>query len=297
MQKISNTLILESVIQAVHSVTQRRTTAKIAYATLQTSMQALQDSYDFLKHITIKAQSLHSDGLQIVIRENIQHIAPETIGKSLESMIRLVYTDLEEQAGLYFITEIKQYIPRNVLQMIENCNIDLVQLQIEQNHYFQRLERKRLELEQAQKATGMKKPPVNLLGYTWNNVASWKHEPDSNFCVLYDEHGNVLDRLNLDTIIQSYVEKLSGYAGKESNIQPDQIKIFEKEYRLLELMYSRDMDAETAAKTLHISKQELNAMIYKLSEIEMLQYISDDVVEITEMGMKYLHKKDKKNQS
>lgn len=295
MQKMSNALILESVIQSIHSVTQRRTSTKIAYATIQTSMQALQDSYDFLKHITIKPQTVHTDGLPIAITEKIEDTAAETIGKALESMIRLIYTDLEEQAGLYFITEIKQCIPRKIMLMIENCNVDLVQLQIEQNHYFQRLERKRIESEQAQKATGMKKPPVNLLGYTWNNVSSWKHEPDSNYCVLYDENGNVLDRLNLDTIIQSYVEKLSGYAGKESHIEPDQIKIFEKEYKLLELMYSRDMDAETAAKTLHISKQELNAMIYKLSEIEMLQYISDDVVEITDMGMKYLNKKEKKN--
>ncbi|MFO7677516.1 MAG: hypothetical protein R6V50_03930 [Thermoplasmatota archaeon] len=295
MQKISNSLILESVLQAIHTVTTRKTSSKIADAAIHTTLETLKDSYEFLKNIQITSQAIQSETLNISISEEIEQLEPTTIGKAIESIIRFIYTDLEEQVGLYFITEFKRYMPRKVLLMIENYNVDLVQLQIEQNHYFQQLERKRIESEEAKKGISPKKASINTLGYTWNNVSSWKHEPDSNYCVLYDEKGNVLDRLNLDTIIQSYVEKLSGYSGKETTEYADEIKIYEQEYQLLELMYSRDMDAETAAKTLHISKQELNAIIYKLSEIEMLKYISDDVVEITDTGLKYLHKKEKNN--
>ena len=98
--------------------------------------------------------------------------------------------------------------------------------------------------------------------------------------------------MNLDSIIQSYVKKLSGYAGALPNEYEDKIEVYEKEYKLLELMYSRDMDAESAAAALHITEEELNEMIQKLAKIEILQYISNDVVEITEVGMSYLSKKE-----
>ena len=39
---------------------------------------------------------------------------------------------------------------------------------------------------------------------------------------------------------------------------------------------------------------ELNEMIQKLAKVEMLQYISYDVVELTEAGMSYLSKKEDK---
>ncbi len=121
-----------------------------------------------------------------------------------------------------------------------------------------------------------------------------EHESGSDYCTLYDKQGNVMDRLNLDTIIQSYVEKLSGYAGTLPSEYEDKINVYEKEYKLLELMYSQDMDAESAAAALHITEDELNKMIQKLAKIEMLQYISYDVVELTGAGMSYLSKKDNK---
>jgi len=101
-----------------------------------------------------------------------------------------------------------------------------------------------------------------------------------------------MDRLNLDSIIKSYVEKLSGYAGTGPSEYEDKINVYEKEYKLLELMYSQDIDAESAVATLHITEDELNKMIQKLVKIEMLQYISYDVVELTEVGMSYLSKKE-----
>ena len=57
-------------------------------------------------------------------------------------------------------------------------------------------------------------------------------------------------------------------------------------------MLERDMDAETAQHMLGISKQELNNMIQKLSEMEMLQYVSFDTIEITETGIGYITRKE-----
>ena len=58
-------------------------------------------------------------------------------------------------------------------------------------------------------------------------------------------------------------------------------------------MLERDMDAETAMHYLKITKEELNGMIRNLSEMEMLQFVDYDTLEITNMGISYLSKKEK----
>jgi hypothetical protein len=135
-----------------------------------------------------------------------------------------------------------------------------------------------------------------LLGYDWGNVSHWKHEPGSKFCTLYDKKGKVLDRLNLDRIIQNYVERLSGYIDVDPREIEKESRIYEKEYQLLQLLLEQDMDAETALYKLKITRNELNNMIRKLSQMEMLQYVDYNIVEITDVGIGYLTKKDQSRQ-
>jgi Mn-dependent DtxR family transcriptional regulator len=56
------------------------------------------------------------------------------------------------------------------------------------------------------------------------------------------------------------------------------------------------MDAETALHRLKISREELNNIIRKLSQMEMLQYVDFNTVELTDVGIGYLSKKDKNKQ-
>jgi hypothetical protein len=56
-----------------------------------------------------------------------------------------------------------------------------------------------------------RKQPENLLGYSWDSVSSRRHEPGNKYCILYDNQGRIIDKLNLDRIIQNQVEKLSEY--------------------------------------------------------------------------------------
>ncbi|MCK5635972.1 MAG: hypothetical protein KAH91_01020, partial [Thermoplasmatales archaeon] len=109
----------------------------------------------------------------------------------------------------------------------------------------------------------------------------------------YDKQGNVLDRLNLDRIIQNYVERLSGYIDVDPREVEKQTSVYEKEYELLKLLLEKDMDADTALHMLHISQEELNNIIRKLSQMEMLQYASHDTIELTDIGVGYISKKEK----
>jgi hypothetical protein len=104
-----------------------------------------------------------------------------------------------------------------------------------------------------------------------------------------------LDRLDLGRIIQNYVEKLSDFVEANPAEIEKQTRIYEKEYKLLKLMFEKDMDAETAMHYLHISKEELDDMIRKLSKMEMLQFVSYDTLEITDSAISYLSEKENKD--
>ena len=291
MKNVTNSILLKGVLEALYTVTSRRTSSKFADKTIGSTIKTLEETYDFLKYVRINDQSVPEDDFNVDVSSAIDFVEPGKIGKAIEAIIRLVYTDLDEDAGLYFIAELKKYAGDEITSEITNHDVDLAQLQLEQHHFFRRLERKKSLSGKSGHTSKKEQEAVNTLGYTWGNVSSWKHESGSNYCTLYDKEGNVMDRLNLDTIIQSYVEKLSGHVGALPSEYEKKINVYEKEYKLLELMYSRDMDAESAAAALHITKEELNKMIQKLAKIEMLQYISYDVVELTDTGMSYLSKK------
>lgn len=62
------------------------------------------------------------------------------------------------------------------------------------------------------------------------------------------------------------------------------------------MLHVRDIDAETATALLHVTEKELNYMIRRLLTLEMLHYISQDEVELTETGIEHLKTKNNKKE-
>lgn len=293
MENTNNSVLIKYIVNALYNVASRRTTSKFADETIGSSIKTLERKYDFFKFVTINPKDVTEGGYAITVSEDINLVNPSEIGKAVESLIRVVYNDLSSDAGLYFVSELKEYANQDILIKINELNIDHDQVQLEQHYAYRRMERKK-KIAEAAKSDKTVGPKENLLGYSWGEVSSWKHEPDSKFCTLYDKQGKVIDRLNIDRIIQNYVEKLSGITDIDIRDIKKQTIIYQKEYDLLKLMLKRDMDAETAMHMLKISKDELSNMIKKLSEMEMLQFVNFDTLEITETGISYLNKKEKK---
>ncbi|MCJ7570813.1 MAG: hypothetical protein MUO82_02905 [Candidatus Thermoplasmatota archaeon] len=294
MESWKNSILLESVLKALHTVTSRRTSILLANETIGSSIKTLEKKYDFLKYVDIGGTKKNSQSdFKVSVSPEINTVSPERIGKAIEAIIRMVYNDVGNEAGLYFITELKEHIGEQITRMINKLDVDLDQVQLEQHYAFRRQERKK----QIQKmdSTGRldSKQPDNLLSYTWDSVSSWRYDSGNKYCTLYDNEGKVIDRLNLERIIQNHVEKLSGYIDIDPHEIEREMQLYEKEYKLLKMMLERDMDTETAQHMLNISRNELNNMIKKLAEMEMLQFVSFDTIEITETGIDFINKKDK----
>jgi hypothetical protein len=294
MEDLKHSALLSAVMRSLYTVACRRTSKKFADEAIGSTIKTLEGKYDFLRNISITEQAPSDDSISVHVSSDVDSVDPSMIGKVIESIIRVVYNDLSEDAGLYFITELKEHAGEQVSRAIKSCEVDLDQVQLEQHYAYRRRERKKRITDAAISGQDKRLARQNLIGYTWNNVSFWKHDPGSKFCTLYDKEGNVVDRLNLDKIIQNYVEKLSGYPEQEPEELLKQAELLEKEYQLLKLMLERDMDAETAANLLHIDEQELKRVIRKLSQMELLQYISFDTIELTDMGISFLSRKEKK---
>ena len=294
MEKISNSVLFEAFLKALYNVAGRRTTSKFADEAIGATIKTLENKYDFMKFVQIRKSDIPDEGYSIHVYSGIDSVHPELIGKAIESLVRVVYNDLSTEAGLYFVSELKDQAGEEITKMISDIDVDLDQIQLEQHYAFRRRERKKAISEAALTGKLDRKKPDNLLGYTWDRVSHWKHEPGSKYCVLYDKQGVVLDRLNLDRIIQNYVERLSGYVNVDEKVIEKEAIVYEKEYEFLKLLLERDMVAEVAMHMLKISRKELNDMIKKLTQMEMLQYIDFNTVEITDAGVGYLSKKEKK---
>ena len=287
--QLSNASLIKFCLKSLYAVAGRRTSSKFADDVIQSSLSLLKERYPFLDSVTIRSQSSQNDEDIAINESEINPIPPERVGKTIEGLIRMVYDELNEEAGLYFITELKEHIGQKLSKQLLRIGIDLDQIQLEQHHAWERRERKKALKEGAADGSG-----ENLLGYTWEKVASWHHEDGSKFCTLYDEEGNVVDRLNLDRIIQNYVETLSGVTTANPEELQKELRIFEREYTLLKLMHEQDMDADTAMQLLQVTRDKLNNMIKKLTNMEMIRYVSDDVIELTQDGIQYVSTQEQK---
>ena len=147
-------------------------------------------------------------------------------------------------------------------------------------------------IRKSESDAGKHRDDVSLLGYSWKNVGSWKYDPLQKTCVLYTKEGKELDRLNLDTIIESYVTNLTEEYEDPSSEYQEEIILTEKEIELLKILYSRDIDAETATVVLHVSKIEFEQIVRRLFQSELFHYVSFNEIELTEEGITFLAEKE-----
>lgn len=281
-QQNTNTLthadVLGSILRAVYTVASRRTTQTFAATVLGAIVKTLEQNYKFLKHVSIA--DLEVSGTEtITVSPEINQTPKDDVGRVIEEIIRIVYMDLVGKAGLFFLKELKDQAGEAVVSVLKTYNVDLTLLQTEQRYLHRQHRRKTTKAENN----------VSLLGYTWKNVGSWKFDPLQKTCVLYDKEGHELDRLDLGTIIESYVTHITHEEEQLPTNAANDLHLSDKEIELLRMLSSRDMDADTAATLLHVTKNEFEAMVANLVTAEMLHYVSYNEIELTEEGMNLLN--------
>lgn len=306
MSELKNSDVLKSVLLALYYVAGRRTSQNFAIMVIGTIIKMLEQKYNFLKHIRIYTEKIGSDNYLIKnaidIAPDINSVHPARLGRAIEAIIQVVYMDLSEKAGLFFITEVKKHVGQKIIPELINFGVDLDLIQIEQHYLYRKQKRKKTPTcsdGDGAKENKEKELPDNatMLGYTWKHVSSWKFDSNSDICVIFDKEGKELDRLDVNRIIRSYIGRLTGDGDVEllSDSGGEEIDISKKEFELLKLLHMRDMLAEEALELLQISEEELNSMIRRLLTLEMLNYTSFNELELTSTAINHLSSKKEKN--
>jgi hypothetical protein len=299
MSDIENSDLLEGVLKALYTTAARRTTQNFAVAIIETIIRTIEERYEFLKYVQIYTDGGSEDFINV--SSDLNSIHPAKIGKAIEAIVQVVYMDLEEKAGLYFIKEVKINAGEKIISKLREYGVDLELLMLQQYYLLRRQERKKTKTGHDVKVKAGKQSldNVSLLGYSMKNVESWSYDTKKKVCVIYDKAGKELDRLNLDTIIRSYIgtfkeenviESPKDYGEKEKR---ERIEISEKEFELLKMLYAKDVDVETATSLLNVTEKQLNFMVRRLLTLEMLHYTSSDEVTLTDIGMNHLGEKNK----
>jgi uncharacterized protein YlbG (UPF0298 family) len=278
MSHPKNSDVVKCTLQSLCTVAGRRSSEKFANNVMSAIIKTLERKYVFLKYVKIEAKSSTDS---IVVSPQIDSFELSEVCKAVGAVIRVVQLDLKDTAGLFLIKEFEKYAGEEVISTIINNGVDLDIMQLEQQHFHSQRRKKKFIAGD-----------VSLLGYTWGDVSSWKYDDRNKVCVLYNKAGGVLDQLNLDVIIKNHVDELTKI--DEDDFQEnakEKIELSEKEFKLLKMMHSQDIDVEMAVALLHVSREELDQMIRKLTRIELLRHIDFDVVTLTEVGINYLAEK------
>ena len=284
MSEFKNSDVVRHILKATLVVAGRRTLDSFAVKVVKTVVKTLEREFDFLKYVEIK-DVVYSEVEEIfTVSSDLDSIKPSKIGKAINIVLREVYKELKDDAGLYFISELKEYIGEKYVLAIENLGVDLDDIQYEQHQLYSLQDRKNSvpTIETKQKAERI--DDANLLDYTWSDISNWEY--DNNVVSLYGDEGDLLDNLHLDMLIEDYVNRYT--KDKESIPTSKMFEIDEKEHEFLQMLHSRDMDIELAKVLLHISGEKLDTIIQKLLELEMLQHISFNEVKLTEKGINFL---------
>ena len=285
MSHIKNTLLATKVFKALFAVVGRRTLDSFAIQILRTTLEKLKKRFDFLTSVTIDEDSFSHDGIQVRFSDEFDTIDSKRFAEAIDALIQVVYFELIQtigvEVGLYFVTELKDHLGDIYFDELKERGVHFEHIQEEQHSQMQM---KGIQNRPPQPRKHEEPEPPQ---YTWDSVSTWKYE--NNVCMLYDEYGKLLDTLYLDLIIEEYVQRVT-----EAQMQPQHnskktttMQITEKETELLEMIRRHDTDVQSAISLLHISQQKFDMMIQKLLQLELLQYVSDKEVKLTEKGLQY----------
>lgn len=291
MSKVKNSILVTRVIEALFTVVGRRTLDSFGIQILKTTTKKLETKFDFLRFVSIHDDFFLNDGIKVTIDSKIDTIEPTRLGEAIDALISVIYMELIEtigdDIGLYFITELKDHLGDLYVDELRGCGVHFEMIQTAQHMRYQ------MKGLQPVPPSFPKEEEQEEPEYTWDTVSTWKY--DNNVCLLYDGQGKLLDTLQLDLVIEDYIERVTETKKHQLVSLPKttMLKVTEKENELLEMMRRRDTDVQSAVTLLHISRQKLDTMIQKLLQLEMLQYISDNEVKLTQKGLQFLleHKK------
>ncbi len=156
MPDIQNSDLIKQVIKTLLNITRRRASESVSILLINTILKTLTGRYNFLKNVKIKTTLGYGDitADAVSVDSGINSVDSATLGKVIETIIRVISMDLKEKAGIFFIKEFKDRLGGNYVSEIRRCGVDLDLLQLERD--YSRTQRQRRKVHKVGAAEGKK---------------------------------------------------------------------------------------------------------------------------------------------
>jgi len=275
LEEIDNKNLLKISLMSLCKAAGRRTSENFSKKVINSIIESFEEKYEFLTNVTIKENEEFDEMTNfVIVDDKINSYNMNEICKCIEQIIRLIYLDLKQKTGIYFIKEFRQYVGEHIISLLNENGVDIDLLEFEHQQVYNRENKKKSYSND-----------ISLLGYSWRDVKKWRYDEHNDVCILYNKNGEELDKLNLGVIIKNHIQKLS---SDDENSEYEDMEIKDLDIKLINLISNKDLYIDTAINLLNISLDELTQIVDKLVRLEILHYTDLDVVSITEKGKKYL---------
>jgi hypothetical protein len=132
--------IIKNVLRTLISISSRKTDLPYTIITMEDLIKRLETQYRFLKHIQINNDFYNEQsGDMISVMSDINAVPPNQLGAALHSIINSMNRSLGENAGHFFIKEIRNTLSDECLTVMRDMGVDLGLMQLESE--INRLER------------------------------------------------------------------------------------------------------------------------------------------------------------
>ncbi len=143
MPEVEKAELVKRVLQTLIDISGRKTTKGLAVIKIADLMKKLQNKYDFLKHVEIKDTRFIEFEDPISVMSDIDGVESNMLGRALHDIIKDMNTSLGEDAGHFFIKELRRNIGDNFSTIMEDMGVDLglMQLEFEVNQMTKKLDK------------------------------------------------------------------------------------------------------------------------------------------------------------
>lgn len=124
--------IMKNVLKTLISISSRKTDFPFAVMTIEDLMKRLETKYRFLKHIHINTDFYKEESGDVIsVMSDINNVPPTQLGKAIHSIIDSMNRSLGENAGHFFIKEIRNTLADDHLSVMKDMGVDLGLMQLE----------------------------------------------------------------------------------------------------------------------------------------------------------------------
>jgi hypothetical protein len=124
--------VMKSVLETLISISRRKTDLPYTIITIEDLMKRLESQYGFLKHVQINDDFYNEESGDVIsVMSDINTVPPTQLGKAIHSIIDSMNRSLGENAGHFFIKEIRNKLSDDDLSIMKDMGVDLGMMQLE----------------------------------------------------------------------------------------------------------------------------------------------------------------------